>query len=147
MQAVLRANPHSVTRLLAASRVAGIPSSSSRAAFCARSAYSTVVYHGQRPASKEPQQSQQQQQQQPLKIDADPEHVFGSEVKLNPSESEADVAADRGEIDPLPMGMHRTILVDAGETAVYTRPTDSEEVVRADRDPENPLGGKTGATG
>lgn len=144
MQAVLRAKPHSVTRLLAASRVAGIPSSPSRAAFCARSAYSTGVYHGQRPGSKEPSQSQPQQ---PPKVDADPEHVFGSEVKLNPSESEADVAADRGEIDPLPMGMHRTILVDAGETAVYTRPTDSEEVVRADRDPENPLGGKTGGSG
>lgn len=96
-----------------------------------RSAYSTVVYSGQTPESK--------------KLKLDETQVYGSEVKLNPSESEADVAADRGEIDPLPMGMHHTILLDAGETSQWTRPTDSEEAVRADKT-DNPLKGKTGGT-
>lgn len=65
--------------------------------------------------------------------------VYGREVKVNPSESEADVAADRGEIDPLPMAMHRTISLDAGEVEVFMQPTDSEAAVHADRDGEDPL--------
>ncbi|KAK1752715.1 hypothetical protein QBC47DRAFT_405030 [Echria macrotheca] len=72
--------------------------------------------------------------------------VFGSEVKGNPTESEADVAADRCEDDPLPPVMHRTIQMPAGEAAAYGRPTDSEERVAADRAAEDPLrkGGQGG---
>lgn len=86
--------------------------------------YSTVIYQS-RAVSKE------------FKFDAS--QVYGSEVKVNPSESEADVAADRSEIDPLPQGMHRTICLDAGEVKVYMQPTDSEAAVHADRDGEDPL--------
>jgi hypothetical protein len=64
---------------------------------------------------------------------------FGSEVKGNPTESEADVAADRCDDDPLPPGMHQTIRMPAGEAAVYGHPTDSEERVAADRAAEDPL--------
>jgi hypothetical protein len=69
--------------------------------------------------------------------------MFGSEVKGNPTESEADVAADRSDVDPLPPELHHTICLGAGEAA--PRPTESEEDVAADRGGagEDPLwGGK-----
>ena len=56
--------------------------------------------------------------------------MFGSEVKGNPTESEADVAADRSDEDPLPPEMHHTIRLGAGEAG--ERPTESEEDVAAD---------------
>ncbi|KAK4223560.1 hypothetical protein QBC38DRAFT_45612 [Podospora fimiseda] len=90
----------------------------------ARSFYSTVIYHGQTPGSDYEFQDDQ---------------VFGSEVKLNPTQSEANVAADRGERDPLPMSMHHTILLDEGGAHEYTKPTDSEESVHADLYMDDPL--------
>lgn len=89
-----------------------------------RSFYSTVIYHGQMPDSV---------------FEFDESQVYGREVKVNPTESEADVAADRGEIDPLPMGMHNTILLDEGGARAYTRPTEAEEDVHADLYMEDPL--------
>lgn len=72
--------------------------------------------------------------------------MFGSEVKTNPTQSEANVAADRGERDPLPMGMHKTILLGEGSAHEYIKATDSEETVHADRYLEDPLhkGGRRG---
>ncbi|KAK3986045.1 hypothetical protein QBC44DRAFT_384327 [Cladorrhinum sp. PSN332] len=89
-----------------------------------RSFYSTVIYHGQTPGSD---------------YEFEDDQVFGSEVKLNPTQSEANVAADRGERDPLPMGMHHTILLNEGGAHDYTKPTDSEESVHADLYMEDPL--------
>lgn len=65
---------------------------------------------------------------------------FGEEVKGNPTESEADVAADRSDLDPLPPGLHHTIRMGPGEAAPH--PTESEEDVAADlgRAGEDPLG-------
>ncbi|KAH6853173.1 hypothetical protein B0I37DRAFT_419910 [Chaetomium sp. MPI-CAGE-AT-0009] len=57
--------------------------------------------------------------------------MFGSEVKGNPTESEADVAADRSDDDPLPPGLHHTIRLGAGDAAPL--PTESEADVVADR--------------
>ncbi|KAK4161112.1 hypothetical protein QBC43DRAFT_337506 [Cladorrhinum sp. PSN259] len=89
-----------------------------------RSFYSTVIYHGQTPGSD---------------YEFEDDQVYGSEVKVNPTQSEANVAADRGERDPLPMGMHHTILLDEGGAHEYTKPTDSEERVHADLYMEDPL--------
>lgn len=94
-----------------------------------RQSYSTVKYHGQCPHSD---------------YVFDEQQVFGSEVKVNPSQSEANVAADRGEIDPLPMGMHNTILLEAGEAARWSHPTDSEEAVHAERCMNDPLRSNAG---
>jgi hypothetical protein len=58
--------------------------------------------------------------------------MFGAEVKGNPTESEADVAADRSDEDPLPPGLHRVIRMPAGEAG--GKPTESEEDVKADRE-------------
>ncbi|KAK4038999.1 hypothetical protein C8A01DRAFT_16973 [Parachaetomium inaequale] len=68
--------------------------------------------------------------------------MFGTEVKGNPTESEADVAADRSDDDPLPPGLHHTIRLGAGDAA--PRPTESEEDVVADRGgvDADPLWGK-----
>jgi len=60
------------------------------------------------------------------------------EVKENPTESEADVAADRSDDDPLPPGLHQTILLPEGD-ALPKKKTDSEERVAADRAEEDPL--------
>ncbi|KAH6651336.1 hypothetical protein F5144DRAFT_589576 [Chaetomium tenue] len=57
--------------------------------------------------------------------------MFGTEVKGNPTESEADVAADRSDYDPLPPGLHHTIRLGAGDAAPL--PTESEADVAADR--------------
>ncbi|KAK3299793.1 uncharacterized protein B0H64DRAFT_414038 [Chaetomium fimeti] len=57
--------------------------------------------------------------------------MFGTEVKGNPTESEADVAADRSDEDPLPPGLHHTIRMGAGDAAPL--PTESEADVVADR--------------
>ncbi|EAQ93824.1 predicted protein [Chaetomium globosum CBS 148.51] len=57
--------------------------------------------------------------------------MFGTEVKGNPTESEADVAADRSDLDPLPPGLHHTIRLGAGDAAPL--PTESEADVVADR--------------
>nr|CAE76233.1 hypothetical protein [Neurospora crassa] len=56
-----------------------------------------------------------------------------------PSESEAIVKAERTPIDPLPMGLHRVILLPVGEA--LPEQTESEMDVRADRSPmeEDPL--------
>lgn len=62
---------------------------------------------------------------------------YHGEVKKNPTESEADVAADRSDEDPLPPEKHRIIEMPAGEAA--GRPTDSEERVQADRAQQDPL--------
>ncbi|KAK1782029.1 hypothetical protein QBC45DRAFT_18587 [Copromyces sp. CBS 386.78] len=48
-----------------------------------------------------------------------------------PSQSEANVKADRSEIDPLPMGLHHVIPLPAGQA--IPEPTESEWNVRADR--------------
>ncbi|KAK3953233.1 hypothetical protein QBC32DRAFT_123542 [Pseudoneurospora amorphoporcata] len=48
-----------------------------------------------------------------------------------PSQSEANVKADRSEIDPLPMGLHHVIPLPAGDA--IPEPTESEWNVRADR--------------
>jgi len=56
-------------------------------------------------------------------------------VKENPSESEADVAADRSTVDPL----HRDEPVDGDETAVKGNPSESEADVAADRSTVDPL--------
>ncbi|KAJ9129680.1 hypothetical protein NKR19_g10243 [Coniochaeta hoffmannii] len=136
MQSIVRLKPSSPTRLLAMGPLR-VPTARARGSIiCPQShpraivlPYSTVTYHSQKPPKD-------------YKLDAS--QVFGSEVKVNPSESEADVAADRGEIDPLPMGKHNTILVDAGEASVYSKPTDSEEAVHADREKDDPLRGKAG---
>ncbi|KAK0669069.1 hypothetical protein QBC41DRAFT_112476 [Cercophora samala] len=91
----------------------------------ARSFYSTVIYHGQTPNSD---------------YEFDESQVFGSEVKVNPTQSEANVAADRGDIDPLPQGMHHTILMGAGDAG--GRPTEAEEDVHADLYMDDPLRGR-----
>ncbi|KAH7627423.1 hypothetical protein B0T09DRAFT_183757 [Sordaria sp. MPI-SDFR-AT-0083] len=56
-----------------------------------------------------------------------------------PSQSEANVKADRSDIDPLPMGLHKVIPLPAGEA--IPGPTESEWDVRADRSSmeEDPL--------
>jgi len=63
--------------------------------------------------------------------------AVSGEVKGNPTESEADVAADRSDDDPLPPGLHHRIAMPAGEAA--GKPTPSEERVHADRSREDPL--------
>jgi hypothetical protein len=63
--------------------------------------------------------------------------AVSGEVKGNPTESEADVAADRSDDDPLPPGLHHRIAMPAGDAA--GKPTPSEERVKADRSPEDPL--------
>jgi hypothetical protein len=120
----------------------------------ARSFYSTQIYHGQAsptpsptPATRRGIHSSAHHGPAPgpatgagtgVLISA---HMFGSEVKGNPTESEADVAADRSDYDPLPPELHRTICLGAGEAA--PRPTESEEDVAADRGGagEDPLRG------
>jgi len=62
---------------------------------------------------------------------------YHGEVKGNPTESEADVWADRADEDPLPPEMQHTIELPAGEAG--PKPTESEERVRADRAQEDPL--------
>ncbi|KAL2133001.1 hypothetical protein VTI74DRAFT_3039 [Chaetomium olivicolor] len=57
--------------------------------------------------------------------------MFGTEVKGNPTESEADVAADRSDEDPLPQELHHTIRLGPGDRG--PQPTESEEDVCADR--------------
>jgi hypothetical protein len=57
-------------------------------------------------------------------------------VKENPSESEADVAADRSTVDPL---HPHSPVEDEDETAVKGNPSESEEDVAADRSPVDPL--------
>ncbi|KAK4202964.1 hypothetical protein QBC40DRAFT_34568 [Triangularia verruculosa] len=91
----------------------------------ARSFYSTVIYHGQTPNSD---------------YEFDESQVFGREVKVNPTQSEANVAADRGDIDPLPQGMHHTILMGPGDAG--GRPTEAEEDVHADLYMDDPLRGR-----
>jgi hypothetical protein len=56
-------------------------------------------------------------------------------VKGNPSESEADVAADRSTVDPL----HPKRSVEVDETAVKKNPSESEADVAADRSSVDPL--------
>ncbi|KAM7182999.1 hypothetical protein V8F33_013871 [Rhypophila sp. PSN 637] len=56
--------------------------------------------------------------------------AYKGEVKGNPTESEADVAADRSDDDPLPPEKHHTIPMPAGDLA--PKPTEAEEDVRAD---------------
>lgn len=109
----------------------------------ARSLYSTQIYAGQ----VNPQQQQQQQVQQRrgmhsgnvtpgpatgaetgVRISA---QMFGAEVKGNPTESEADVAADRSDLDPLPVELHHTIRLGPGDSG--PNPTESEADVMADR--------------
>jgi len=122
-----------------------------RAAF-----YSTQIYHGQaRPSNRRSiHHSSSSALSQPTSntgpatgagtgvlISA---QMFGTEVKGNPTESEADVAADRSDDDPLPPHLHRTIRLGAGNAA--PRMTESEEDVVADRGVggEDPLWGPTG---
>ncbi|KAK3392722.1 hypothetical protein B0H63DRAFT_433 [Podospora didyma] len=64
-------------------------------------------------------------------------HAVTGEVKGNPTESEADVWADRIDDDPLPPEKHKTIRLPAGDLA--PKPTDAEAGVRADRSEEDPL--------
>lgn len=56
-------------------------------------------------------------------------------VKENPSESEADVAADRSSVDPL----HPDAPGEVDETAVKENPSESEADVAADRSTVDPL--------
>ncbi|KAK0657817.1 hypothetical protein B0T16DRAFT_453245 [Cercophora newfieldiana] len=63
--------------------------------------------------------------------------AVSGEVKGNPTESEADVAADRSDDDPLPPGLHHKIGMPAGDAA--GKPTQSEERVKADRSHDDPL--------
>lgn len=56
--------------------------------------------------------------------------AYKGEVKGNPTESEAYVAADRSDEDPLPPEKRHTIQMPAGEAG--PKPTESEENVRAD---------------
>ncbi|KAL2022071.1 hypothetical protein VTK56DRAFT_6115 [Thermocarpiscus australiensis] len=69
--------------------------------------------------------------------------MFGSQVKANPTESEAVVAADRAEVDPLPPELRRTststIRLGASGEDAAPRPTESEEDVVADPGREDPL--------
>lgn len=91
-----------------------------------RSFYSTQIYHGQPPGNTGAGTG--------VLISA---QMFGAEVKGNPTESEADVAADRSDEDPLPPGMHHTIRLPAGDAG--GKPTESEEDVAADRSGVDPL--------
>jgi hypothetical protein len=131
MQALAKSRNPSMAWLLARLpvRVTTHPSQSRRLAHVIEKRnllpFTTVIYHGQAPSSPD------------YKFEA--QQVFGSEVKTNPSQSEANVAADRGEIDPLPMGMHHTILLEVGEASVYMQPTDSEDAVHADRYMDDPM--------
>ncbi|KAK3341912.1 hypothetical protein B0T25DRAFT_559595 [Lasiosphaeria hispida] len=70
-------------------------------------------------------------------IPADSILAVSGEVKGNPTESEADVWADRTDDDPLPPELHHTIQLPAGEAV--PGPTDSEQEVQADRSEEDPL--------
>ncbi|KAB5585071.1 hypothetical protein GE09DRAFT_13888 [Coniochaeta sp. 2T2.1] len=131
MQALFKATKQpSLTRVLAIGRSRALGQTTRARIVRPAASFHTVVYHGDAPNSPE--------------FRFDETQVFGSEVKLNPSQSEANVAADRGEIDPLPMGMHHTILLDAGGTSEWTSPTESEADVRADRYMDDPLRGNTG---
>ncbi|KAL2125524.1 hypothetical protein VTJ04DRAFT_1889 [Mycothermus thermophilus] len=71
--------------------------------------------------------------------ETNPAMDFGGEIKGNPTDSEADVAADRSDVDPLPPGMHHTIRMGPGEAGPV--PTESEADVAADlgRSGEDPL--------
>ncbi|KAL2192654.1 hypothetical protein P885DRAFT_72848 [Corynascus similis CBS 632.67] len=110
-----------------------------------RACYSTQIYHGQaRPSNRRGIHHSAwaaAPQVQP-NVGAGPAtgagtgvpiaaQMFGAEVKGNPTESEADVAADRSEDDPLPAQFHRTIRLGAGGAAPSR--TESEEDVVADR--------------
>ncbi|KAK4135920.1 hypothetical protein BT67DRAFT_264288 [Trichocladium antarcticum] len=94
-----------------------------------RSFYSTQIYHGQtRRASTCPiGRGPATGMGTGVSIVAD---NFGCEVKANPTVSEANVAADRCDYDPLAPGLHHTIRLDAGGAAA--EPTESEEDVAAD---------------
>lgn len=91
-----------------------------------RTFYSTQIYHGQGPGGTGAGTG--------VLISA---QMFGTEVKGNPTESEADVAADRSDEDPLPQGMHHTIRLPVGDAG--GKPTESEEDVAADRGEVDPL--------
>ncbi|GAB1309878.1 hypothetical protein MFIFM68171_00088 [Madurella fahalii] len=91
-----------------------------------RSFYSTQIYHGQTPGGTGAGTG--------VLISA---QMFGAEVKGNPTESEADVAADRSDDDPLPQGLHHTIRLPAGDAG--GKPTESEEDVAADCGAVDPL--------
>ncbi|KAH6633881.1 hypothetical protein B0J18DRAFT_1472 [Chaetomium sp. MPI-SDFR-AT-0129] len=124
----------------------------------ARGLYSTQIYHGQArpsPSSSHPCRRafhSSARALSPVHVAPGPAtgadtgvpiaaQMFGSEVKGNPTESEADVAADRSDADPLPPGKHHTIRLGPGDAA--PRPTESEEDVAADRggNATDPLGG------
>ncbi|KAL2150961.1 hypothetical protein VTH82DRAFT_6059 [Thermothelomyces myriococcoides] len=130
---------------------------------CTRALYTTQIYHGQaRPHSRRGMHHQHQPTpaaSSEATTTSGPSggsikgpmtgfgtgvgisaQMFGSAVKGNPTESEAYVAADRAEEDPLPAGLHHTIRLGAGDAA--PRPTESEEDVVADRGAagEDPLG-------
>jgi hypothetical protein len=122
-----------------------------------RSFYSTQIYHGQSCPLPSSQRSLHSDQVIASTTNPGPgpatglgtgvsisAQMFGAEVKGNPTESEADVAADRSDLDPLPPELHHTIRLGAGEAA--PRPTESEEDVVADRGgfEMDPLGKKGG---
>ncbi|KAL2256389.1 hypothetical protein VTK26DRAFT_1748 [Humicola hyalothermophila] len=73
--------------------------------------------------------------------------MFGNDIKANPTESEADVAADRCGVDPLPAQFHHHTVDRGPGDAATPRPTESEEDVSADRGlaGEDPLAGMRGA--
>ncbi|KAK0732004.1 hypothetical protein B0H67DRAFT_640316 [Lasiosphaeris hirsuta] len=75
-------------------------------------------------------------------VPADSILAVSGEVKGNPTESEADVWADRTDDDPLPPELHHTIQLPAGDAV--PGPTDSEQEVQADRSEEDPLPRKKG---
>ncbi|KAK4154692.1 hypothetical protein C8A00DRAFT_14190 [Chaetomidium leptoderma] len=99
-----------------------------------RAFYSTQIYHGQAcPSHRRGMHSDTAAGPQTgagtgVVISA---QMFGTEVKGNPTESEADVAADRSDLDPLPPGKHHTIRLGPGEAGSV--PTESEADVAADR--------------
>ncbi len=95
----------------------------------ARSFYSTQIYAGQVSPPNHGRAMHSASGGPPDVLET--AHMFGREVKGNPTESEADVAADRSDLDPLPVEHHRTIRMGAGGAG--PQPTESEEDVMADR--------------
>ncbi|KAK3903557.1 hypothetical protein C8A05DRAFT_32697 [Staphylotrichum tortipilum] len=98
-----------------------------------RTLYRTQIYHGQSGPAAASGTRAIHYESMPASIAGVSPHLFGTEFKGNPTESEADVAADRCDYDPLPPGGHMYGVEYKGN------PTESEADVAADRSAYDPL--------
>ncbi len=98
-----------------------------------RALYRTQIYHGQSGPPAASGARAIHYESMPASVAGVSQHLFGREYKGNPTESEADVAADRSDWDPLPPGGHMYGVEYKGN------PTESEADVAADRSSYDPL--------